>query len=163
MNRRRLLFRALAVGVLAAVAAVMLVIGRGHTIYLDNKTLEYDGQTFSAPYRIAVSVEGQKGAKLNARDRGQAECIGQTFRMTLEITQTKGGEAAVQEAVVRVPYGMDGVVLNLPGYLAGLPEEAWLQEFVPIPSAEEEEEVPGEEGDLAAGEAPGEDLGFGDL
>jgi hypothetical protein len=38
---------------------------------------------------------------------------------------------------------MDGVVVNLPGYLAGLPEDAWLSEFVSlIPESAEEEEIP---------------------
>ncbi len=33
--------------------------------------------------------------------------------------------------------------MNLPGFLAGLPEEAWMSEFVPIVSQETaEEEVP---------------------
>ena len=39
-SKRRTLFIALTVLALAAVAACMMVIGRGHEIYLDNKTLE---------------------------------------------------------------------------------------------------------------------------
>ena len=36
---------------------------------------------------------------------------------------------------------MDGPVINLPAYLAGLPEEAYLSEFVPVASEEPEEET----------------------
>ena len=44
-SRRRMLFPALTVLILVVIAAWMLVIGRGHEIYLDNKTLEgYQGQ-----------------------------------------------------------------------------------------------------------------------
>ena len=39
-SKRRTLFIALTVLALAAVAACMMVIGRGHEIYLDNKTLQ---------------------------------------------------------------------------------------------------------------------------
>ena len=48
-SKRRKLFIALTVLALAAVAACMMVIGRGHEIYLDNKTLEgYEGQDYKA-------------------------------------------------------------------------------------------------------------------
>ena len=36
---------------------------------------------------------------------------------------------------------MDGIVINLPALLAGLPEEAWYSEFVPaVPDAPVEED-----------------------
>ena len=145
---RIVLFRALAVLVLILIAAWMLVIGRGHTVYLDNKTLDYDGATYSAPYRVIVTVDGEQAAKLYVRERGQAICIGQTFRMSLAITEEKGGEETVQEVTIRLPYHMDGVIVNLPGYLAGLPEEAWLDEFVsaipePEPEPSDEDAIPG--------------------
>ena len=65
--------------------------------------------------------------------------------MTLKIMQEKNGDETTATYQLKLPYKMDGVVVNLPGYLAGLPEEAWLSEFVsliPEPSAEDEE-VPG--------------------
>ena len=90
MNRK-LLFRLLAVGALALIAAVMMVIGRGHVVYLDNYPLEYDGEQYPCPYKIAFSGGGQSG-KLYAKERGETICIGQTLRLDLEIMETKGGE-----------------------------------------------------------------------
>lgn len=144
MKNRTILYRALAAAFLAVLAAVMLVIGRGHMVYLDNKTLDYDSETHKAPYRIDVYAngDGERTARLGARDRGEAVCIGQTFRMRLEVTEEKGGEPEVRDLTVKLPYGLDGVVLNLPGLLDGLPEEAWLTEFVPLAAAEEEPEEP---------------------
>lgn len=44
---------------------------------------------------------------------------------------------------------MDGVILNIPGYLAGLPQEAYITEFVPAVTEEPvDDEVPGGEDDL---------------
>ena len=43
-NKRQLLFRIAAIVIILAVAAVMFVIGRGHTIYFDNKETSYNGQ-----------------------------------------------------------------------------------------------------------------------
>ena len=38
-DKRRLLFRIAAIAVILVIAALMFVIGRGHTIYFDNKEL----------------------------------------------------------------------------------------------------------------------------
>ena len=144
-NKRSLIIRICAVLALILIAACMMVIGRGHTVYLDNKTLEYGGQTYTAPYKVTVTVKGEQVAKLYAKERGSADNVGQNFEMTLKIMQEKNGDETTATYQLKLPYKMDGVVVNLPGYLAGLPEEAWLSEFVsliPEPSAEDEE-VPG--------------------
>lgn len=156
-SKRRTLFIALTVLALAAVAACMMVIGRGHEIYLDNKTLEgYEGQDYKAFDRVVVTVKGEEVAKLGKRERGSAIWIGQSFKMTLEITEKKGEEPVVKEISLKLPYDMDGIVVNLPALLAGLPEEAWLSEFVPAVTETPVEEDPviddgfGLEGDLGA-------------
>ena len=68
-----------------------------------------------------------------------ATCIGQTFKMTLEITQEKGGSEERVDVTVSLPHHMDGIAINLPAYLAGLPEEAYLSEFQVAPEVVEEE------------------------
>ena len=146
MNKtRRLLFRIGTLLILIAIAACMMVIGRGHTVYFDNKKLEYGGETYEPPYKITVIVKGEQVAKLNKKDRGMATTIGQNFRMTLRIMKEKKGEETEETYDITLPYDLDGIVINLPGYLAGLPQEAWMSEFVPLATAAEEdtEEVPG--------------------
>ena len=145
---RRILFSLLLVLILAVIAAVMMVIGRGHTVYFDNKTLEdYQGQEYKAFEKVVVTVKGEQVAKLNKRDRGMAIWIGQNFKMTLEITEKKGDEPRVQEVSIKLPYSVDGIVVNLPAYLAGLPEE----------------EVPGEGGEFGLEGDLGLEDGLGDI
>ena len=146
MRGKTLLIRLAALAVCAAVAAAMMVIGRGHTLYFDNKTIEdYQGQEYKAYERVVVTVKGEEVAKLGKRERGMATWIGQNFKMTLEITEKKGDEPRTEEVSIQLPYGVDGIVINLPAYLAGLPEEAWFSEFVPMVEEEPgEEELPGE-------------------
>ena len=49
MRGKTLLIRIAALAVCAALAAAMMVIGRGHTLYFDNKTIEdYQGQEYKA-------------------------------------------------------------------------------------------------------------------
>lgn len=145
--KRTLVLRIAAVLILIVIGIIMAIIGRGHTVYIDNKTLEYGGQTYETPYKVVVSVDGEQVAKLYKRERGSSTCIGQSFTMTLDITQEKGGEETSQTVTIALPYNMDGIIVNLPGYLAGLPEEAWMSEFIAAPETETEAETSaGEDG-----------------
>jgi hypothetical protein len=141
---RKWMFRLGTVLVLIVIAACMMVIGRGHTVYFDNKKLDYQGQTYDTYRRINVFVNGEQVAKLSAKDRGMASFMGQSFSFDLEITKEKGDDPVTNTYHIKVPYDRDGTVLNLPGLLAGLPEEAYTTEFVPVepePSPEDEEIV----------------------
>ena len=143
-NKRRLLFRTAAIVIILAVAAVMFVIGRGHTIYFDNKETSYNGQTVAPFYNVKVTVGDQKPAKLSKGDRGMADLMGQTLSVTLEITDSEGGTPHAHKVSMKVPYNMDGIAINVPALMAGLPQDAYLSEFVikePEPTAEDEEIV----------------------
>lgn len=150
-HRRIRLFQAITALILIAIAYAMTIIGRGHTIYLDNKRLEYEGQSYSAPYRVVISVDGEEVAKLFNRERGSAICIGQTFTMTMSVLEKRGGEEKTETYTLKLPKDMDGIIINLPGYLAGLGEEAYLSEFIPAPSTEPVEETPNTEDDFGIG------------
>ena len=146
---RKWMFRLGTLLVLIAIAACMMVIGRGHTVYFDNKKMEYEGQEIDTYRKIVVSVGGEQVAKLSAKDRGMATFVGQKFSFEIEATKEKGDHPVTYKYDIKVPYGQDGTVLNLPGMLAELPEEAYTSEFVPIetePTAEDEEIVTDEFG-----------------
>lgn len=153
MNKRRLLFRIGAVAILIAIAACMMIIGRGHTVYVDNKTLEYNGETYKTPYRVNVYIGEERIAKLSARERGMTTNIGQNFKMTLGVIKEKGNDEEMVDVALKLPYNMDGIIINIPGYLAGLPQDAWLSEFISTPTEAEmqDEEIPTDEEDILAG------------
>lgn len=147
-NKKQWIARILTVAVLLGIAAVMFVIGRGHTVYFDNKTAEYNGTQYSAFQRVNVTVNGERVAKLSKRDRGMATWIGQDFKMELEVTENKGDDPKIIPVSIKLPYGMDGIVVNLPELVAGLPQEVWQSEFVPVATVEEPEEEVIPEDDL---------------
>ena len=141
MKKKSWIIRICTLLVILAIAAVMLLIGRGHTVYFDNKTAEYNGTEYAAFHRVDVNVNGERVAKLSKRDRGMATCIGQDFSMELEITENKGDEPKVLPVSIKLPYGMDGIIVNLPELVAGLPQDVWQSEFVPaVPDVTEEDE-----------------------
>jgi hypothetical protein len=137
-SKRQLLFRAGALLIVLAIAACMFVIGRGHTVYFDNKTAEYNGQEYEAFHKVVVTVDGEQVAKLGKRDRGIADTMGQNFVMTLEITDEKGAQPHSHKVSMPLPYSMDGIIINIPELMAGLPAEAYMSEFIITPVEESE-------------------------
>ena len=150
-SRRQLLFRAGALLIVLLIAAAMFVIGRGHTVYFDNKTIEVNGQTYEAFHKVEVFVKGEKVAKLGKRDRGMAETMGQKFEMTLEVTEEKGKDPDTYGGTLNLPYNMDGILINIPAMLNGLTEADFLSELEIALPEETEESQEGEEGDLMEG------------
>ena len=147
-TKRSWIIRIAFVLVLVLVAVLMLRIGRGHTVYFDNRAVDKGGQSVEAPYKITVYVNGEQISKLYDKERGSTTCLGQTFTVTLEVMETKNGSEEMQTYKIPVPKNMDGVIINIPGYLAGLPEEAYLSEFIAAPTEDiSDDEVPGGEGD----------------
>ncbi len=137
-SKRQFLFRAGALLIVLAIAACMFVIGRGHTVYFDNKTAEYNGQEYEAFHKVVVTVDGEQVAKLGKRDRGMADTMGQNFVMTLEITDEKGAQPHSHKVSMPLPYSMDGIIINIPELMAGLPAEAYMSEFIITPVEESE-------------------------
>lgn len=154
-NRRKWIFRGCTLLVILGIAALMFVVGRGHTVYIDNRTLEYNGQTYEAYHKIEVYVGGERLSKLGKRERTMSTVIGQSFEMKVINTVNKGDEPTEETIKLSLPYGWDGIVVNVPGYLASLPQEAWLTEFIPDP-----EQVTDEEQETDTGE---EEIPMGDI
>lgn len=140
-SRRSLLFKLGALLILVGICVHMFIVGRGHTVFFDNKTIEYEGTEYKTPYKVVVIVNGEQAGKLYKKERGKATWIGQKFKMTLEVTEEKGGDEYVREVALTLPYNMDGIIINLPAFLNDLPEEAYLSEYV----AAQTEEAPAEE------------------
>ena len=143
-NKKTLIIQIIAVVLLIALGYAMTIIGRGHTVYLDAKKIEVDGAELKPPYKTEVYVNGERIAKLYDKERGMSTCIGNKFTMTLKITQEKGGAATEATYTVSLPQNMDGIIINLPAYLAGLPEDVYMSEFIPAPETEETEETTAE-------------------
>ena len=92
---------------------------------------------------MEVWVGGERLSKLGKRERTMSTVIGSNFEMKLINTVNKGDEPTEEIVKISLPYGWDGIVVNVPGYLAGLPQEAWMTEFIsePEPVTAEDEEI----------------------
>ncbi len=141
-NKRKIIFRIVALALVIAVAACMFVIGRGHTVYFDNKELTGpDGTVYEPWYQIEVLVNGERVARLAEGDRGMVSTMGQDFKFEVKLTKQKGGKMQGGTIGVKLPYSIDGIIYNLPAMLAGAEESVYMEEFIPDPIEEETEDV----------------------
>ena len=143
IDKKRLLIRLIVLLGVIAIAVLMFIIGRGHTVYFDNKKLENNGETIDSIYSVEVYVDGERVAKLRDDERGMATTMGQDFTMELSVKKEKGGEASRMKVSLPLPYNMDGIIINLPALLAGKDSSVYMSEFIPVPTEEElgDEEV----------------------
>ena len=141
MNKtRKIVIRILALALVIGIAVWMFIIGRGHTVYFDNKALDAGSESYKPFYKIEVFVGDKSVAKLSEGDRGMVSVMGQDFKMVLHITPKKDGKKVGSSVTMKLPYNMDGIILNLPALLNGAPEDVYMDEFIPAPPAEEESE-----------------------
>ena len=108
-NKRTLLFQLGAVLLLIIIAGIMMMIGRGHTVYMDNVTMDYNGQTYESFYKVEVYVDGERIGKLYDKERAMSVNIGQTFDVSFEVTPNKGDSVMVYNVSLSLPYNMDGI------------------------------------------------------
>ena len=139
-DKKRFFIRLATVLVLIGIAVLMYFLGRGHTVYFDNKKLDDNGTTYDTPYKVEVYIGGERVAKLYDKERGSSICIGANFKMELKVTQEKGGTETEETYSIKLPYDKDGLIVNLPGLMAGLPEDAWMSEFISTEEAQPEDE-----------------------
>lgn len=131
---RRHLFQLVAVILILVLAVVMFVIGRQHTILLDNKTIEHDGKSYPAFSIVEVKINKEDSIELAARDRDKADVMGQRHKITVTYTDKYFEEHEVVKKF-KVPIGYDMVLVSIPALVADLEQSIWLQQFIPPTAA----------------------------
>ena len=130
---KSMLYKILTVVAILILAAVMMIIGRGHTIYLDNKAYDAQSGSYPAYYRTDIDVKNNEVQKLSARERGSATFMGQSVKITVTYMETKNSQKQTETFRIKVPYGWDGIIINLPALLHGEPKSAYMSQFIETP------------------------------
>ena len=130
MSRRAIVRSALLAAYLGA-TAVAFVLGRGHTILLDNKPA--GGGAVRAIDGLVIRVNGGEEIELYPGDRDKALVMGQRHRIAVE---TMDGRKV--ERTIRLPIGSDMLLLSIPMLVEG--KEPILTPFKPLDVAPPPEE-----------------------
>lgn len=138
---RRHLFQLGFTALIVIIGIVMFIIGRQHTMLLDNKTIEVEGTVYQALPIVNVAVDKNEPIELAARDRDKVEVMGQ--RHTITVTYTDQFFEEHQLTVpCTIPIDQNMVLINIPALVGGAESSVWLQMYtaptlVKAPSEEE--------------------------
>ncbi len=135
VTRRRTLIRVGLLVVYLGVTALFFIMGKGHTILVDNKDVE-DGK-YPAVDGVTVVVDRQEELELYPGDRDKFEVKSQKHRVTAEAID---GSVKV-EKTFSLPLGQDMMLLSVPKLLAGV--EPFIEPFKPLEEPDSNDEAQG--------------------
>jgi hypothetical protein len=131
---RRLLVRGGLVIVYVVLVGLFFVLGKSHSLLIDNKSLA-DGSA-EAIDGVLVSVDGREALELYSGDRDIALLKGQRHSISVELIT---GERVVDKRRFALPIDTDMLLLSVPKLVAG--QEPFIEPFVqrdqPRPAGEE--------------------------
>ncbi|GHT00284.1 hypothetical protein AGMMS50276_25670 [Synergistales bacterium] len=87
---RSFIERVAALVVILIASVGLFYIGREHKVFLDNKTIEMEGQSFRALKFVRVSVAGKDPIELMPRDRDLLAVVGPSFKLKVEVMDEFG-------------------------------------------------------------------------
>lgn len=140
MKKRRILFTSGLIVILVGIAIICFIIGRGHTVFFDNKSI--DGTSYESYAYIDLFYKGEKVTSLGKAERISISLTGQKISVEVKYQKKRSSKEETKALDFDLPYNMDGIVFNLPALLDGADESVYMSEFVPIVAEETEEEVP---------------------
>ena len=142
----RTLQRIAAVCLVAALSTLLFYIGREHQIFIDNRSIEVENESFRALKFVRVTVNDAPPVELMPRDRDLVKVVGPSFRFKVEVMDEFGEEVEkVMERELRLGFAKD-VMLSMP--LMASDRDDWMlpPPTVQAPPPERETPAAGEEG-----------------
>ncbi len=111
-------------------AIVLFIIGKGHTLLLDNQDVTIDGKTYEATHAIRVVINDQKAilVKAGKRKKAKVPVAGPWHRITVEILDED--KNVLQTLEKKITLGLDDMLLlHLPALISDASQ--WIQPFTP--------------------------------
>jgi hypothetical protein len=116
VNKKRIIVRICAILLLALLGFIMFRVGRKHTILLDNKTIEIQGEEFKALDIVEIQVNKLEELELAKRDRDLAEVMGQSQKVRVTYTDSEWNEIEI-ERKIKVPHKDVMIVFSIPAFI----------------------------------------------
>lgn len=122
---KRTIIRGAALVLLLLIAMALYMTGKGHSILLDNKTVEIAGTEYKMFNTLEVKIDRGDEREILKRDRIKEDVVGQSHKIT--ITYLDKGEEKVLVKKFRIRTGQAMYLISLPALIGGA--EDWLEPF----------------------------------
>ncbi|MFA5513530.1 MAG: DUF6672 family protein [Sphaerochaetaceae bacterium] len=108
----------------------MFLIGKMHTVLLDNKTIEVEGISYVQLPIVEVQIDNKEKIELAARDRDLVEVTAQRHKITVYYTDKLFNEHKIVKKF-KIPLGYDMVLISIPALIGETDVSDWLSEYIP--------------------------------
>ncbi len=127
---RTLLIRAGAILAILILSAILFLVGKSHTVLVDNKAVTVEGREVAALKLVEVSVGKQDAFELTPRDRDKFDVTGQKHTVTVTYTDDAWEEHTITRTFT-VPLMQDMVMILVPALVAHPEGEQalWLEHY----------------------------------
>ena len=112
---KKFIFRTVAILILLIVSILLYVNGQEHKIFVDNKTIELNGEECSSFQTIEITI-GDKTQTVKARARKVCIVKGPVQTLKMECT-SEDGEVITVNKKISVPLNKD-ILVSLPALIA---------------------------------------------
>lgn len=130
MNGRTRAIRGGVIALILILSVILFLVGKSHTILVDNKTTTVDGLEYAALKLVEVSVNKAESLELTPRDRDKFEVTGQKHTVTVTYTDQWWEEHTIVRTF-SVPLMQDMVMILVPALVANpeASQQLWLQNY----------------------------------
>lgn len=125
---RQRLFQAGTILIFVLLGLLFFIIGKGHTLLLDNKTVTLDGTEYAALALVEVSIDSSEPIELTRRMRDMVQVPGQRHTITVSFIDKTGNEVTLSKKF-SIKVLQDMYLLSIPAFIEGA--ENWITPFTP--------------------------------
>lgn len=114
---RRFYVRSIALVLLVLLFVVMFLIGKQHSVLIDNRNVEVNGIEYKALNIVEFYIDNEDGIELAKRDRDQVDVTGQSHKVKVVYTDSNWDEIEL-ERKVKLPLNEDMLLFSIPAFIA---------------------------------------------
>lgn len=127
---KRFYIRAAAIIIVILFAILMALVGKQHSILLDNKNIEVNNQELKALQLVEIQIDKQPVMELARRDRDQVDVQGQRHKIIVTYTDDDWNEIVIEKKI-KVPFSHDMLLFSIPAFINNVDDiDSYLQPFV---------------------------------
>jgi len=127
---RTFLMRLIAIVIILLFGVMLFLIGKQHTVLLDNKTITVNGEEIKALKMVEVQINKLDSLEFVPRDRDKVDVTRQKHTITVSYTDSDWEEISITRKF-RLPLMEEMAIISIPTLVANpdAPQSVWIEKY----------------------------------
>ncbi len=127
---RTFLMRLIAIVIILLFGVMLFLIGKQHTVLLDNKTITVNGEEIKALKMVEVQINKLDSLEFVPRDRDKVDVTRQKHTITVSYTDSDWEEISITRKF-RLPLMEEMAIISIPTLVANpdAPQSVWMEKY----------------------------------